>query len=105
MAICRLLPVCPVRETMTSDGFLVVLNILFFLVVRPKESLDLLQGMGVPLQQNWGEGWVAKEISVYTFVGGATKANQGGRPTLEKRGVKWEFDSTKGFPGEDGLQV
>ena len=70
---------------MTSDGFLVVLIILFFSVVRPKESLDLLQGMGVPLQQNWGEGWVIKEIPVHIFVAGTTNTKSIEHPTLEKR--------------------
>ena len=88
---------------MSSEGFLVVLTILFFSVARPNEGLVLWHGMGVPLLLNWGEGWVVKENLVHLIIGGATMRKPGGSPILEKRRVNREFDATKGFPGEDGL--
>ena len=86
---------------MCFEEFLVVLNCCLFSVERLKESLVLKNGMGVPLFQNRAEGWMQKEILVEYVAGQSTKETLGGRSILEKRRQNWEFDSTKGFPGED----
>ena len=60
--------------------------------------------MGVPLLRSWGEERVSKESSVFYVVGAAmTIFPREGRTALAKRkqGDR-DFDSTKGYPGEDG---
>ena len=52
-----------VFNSMQYEDFLVVLTCLLFAVVRSKESLRTLHGMGVPLLRSWGEERVSKESS------------------------------------------
>ena len=93
-----------VFNSMQYEDFLVVLTCLLFAVGRSKESLRKLHGMGVPLLRSWGEERVSKESSVFYVVGAAmTIFPREGRTALAKRkqGDR-DFDSTKGYPGEDG---
>ena len=89
---------------MQYDDFLVVLICLLFVFVRLTESLRMLHGVRVPLLRSWGEERVAKESPVFYVVGAAiTVFSREGRTAYTKRRQEdREFDSTKGFPGEDG---
>ena len=83
--------------------FLVVLSYRLFSVVRLTESLVIIHGMGVPLNWHWVEGWIQKKSQWRYVVGAAAKEPLEGRSTLEKRRLSREFNSTKGYPGEDVL--
>ena len=93
-----------VFDLVSYEGFLVVLTCLLFIIVRSKESLRTFHGMGVPLRRFWGEERAAKESSVFTVVGAAMIVfQQRGRAAyIKNRQEDREFDSTKGYPGEDG---
>ena len=88
---------------MDYEGRLVVLMCLFSFVVRSKESWVLQQGMGGPLLQLLGEECVAKVFSAFIVAGGAAASfPRGGRATRSaSRQQHRNFDSTKGYPGED----
>ena len=89
---------------MQFADFLMALNFCFLPVVRLKESLYLQYGMGGPLLREWVEGWSSKEfLAVVVVVVRAAVAKLGGRPILGRRRKNREFDSTKGYPGEDGV--
>ena len=89
--------------TMSYEGFLVVLRCLQFFAVRSKESLALQHGVVVPLLYFWEEECVSKEFFVFTVAGGAVA----GFPRRGRTTRKWsrhqfrDFDSTRGYPGED----
>ena len=95
-----------VFNSIKYEGVLVVLTCLLFAIVRSKESPRTLHGMGVPLLRSWGEERVSKEFPVFYVVGAATTVSQEGRTTYAKRrqGDR-DFDSTKGYPGEDGFEM
>ena len=73
--------------------------LLQFLVARSKEFSLLCQVVAGPLAREWDDECVSKVIFGIIFGGGAPDLTKGGRTTLRKRGG---FDSTLGFPGEDG---
>jgi len=90
---------------MQYEGFLVDLICLLFAIVISKESLKKLHGVRVPLLRFWGEERVSKESSMVYVVGGATAVfPREGRTACAKRRQEGrrEFNSTKGYPGEDG---
>ena len=90
---------------MCREDFLVAsICLLCFAVERPKETLIVLHDMGGPLWIFFGEGCVANENFVFVLSGERRDLLRSGRSTCEKNGrdVR-EFDSTKGYPGEDGL--
>ena len=95
-----------VLNLMQCESFLVVLTCLLFAIVRSKESPRTLHGMGVPLLRSWGEERASKEFPVFYVVGAATTVSQEGRTAYAKRrqGDR-DFDSTKGYPGEDGFEM
>ena len=86
---------------MDVEGFLVGLNCLVFLVERLKESLTSLHAVGVPLGRSWGEKCVSNE-SFGSTAGGVGVLTRGGRTTHKEKRQTRDFDSTKGYPGEDG---
>ena len=90
---------------MCREDLLVVLIYLFlFAVERPKESATVLHGMGGPLWNYCREGCVSNESFVFVLSGERRDLLRSGRATCERDDRDtWEFDATKGFPGEDGL--
>ena len=91
---------------MSYEGFLVVLKCLQFFTVRSTESLEVRYGVVVPLLHIWGEECVSKEFPVFIVAGGAvTGFPRGGRATRkESKYQSRNFDSTRGYPGEDIAQ-
>ena len=79
------------------------LKCLQFFAVRSTESLEVRYGVVVPLLHIWGEECVSKEFPVFIVAGGAvTGFPRGGRSTRkESKYQSWNFDSTRGYPGED----
>ena len=92
-------------EKMCREDFLVAsICSLFFAVERPKETLIILHDMGGPLRNFWREGCVANESFVFVSSGERRGLLRSGRATCERSGRDTrEFDSTKGYPGEDGM--
>ena len=83
---------------MSIEGALVFFDLLQFLVERSKEFSFLCQVVVGPLAWEWEDECVLL-ILVSISGGGAPVFASGGRTILWKRR---EFDSTMGFPGEDG---
>ena len=91
---------------MDCEDLLVLFICLFlFAVERPNETSTISHGMGGPLRDYWGEGCVAKESFVFVLSGERQDLLRSGRATCKRNGGdNREFDSTKGYPGEDGLK-
>ena len=83
------------------EDSLVVLVCLLFAVVISKETLVLAQAVVVPLCRFGGDECAAKETSKDYVVGGATGEPCRGRAILVKNRHSWEFNPTRGFPGQD----
>ena len=92
------------RRKVCREDFLVAsICLLIFVVARPKETSTILHG---PLWNYWGEGCVANERFVYVLSGERRDLLTSGRATCEINDRdNREFDSTKGYPGEDGLML
>ena len=60
--------------------------------------------MGVPLLKSWGEESVSKESSVFYVVGASMTVfpHEGWTAFTKRKQGDWDFDSTKGYTGEDG---
>ena len=88
---------------MCSEELMVLFICSIFFSVRSKESLELLQGMGVLMWLQRGEEGASKVILRIRVVGGAAICDYvKGRASLEKMGqLHREFDCTKGYQGED----
>ena len=89
---------------MAYEGLLVVLKCLQFFAVRSTEFLEMRHGVVVvPLSCFREEECVSKEFSVFAVVGGAVAAFLwGGRTTRkESKCQARNFDSIRGYPGED----
>ena len=84
---------------MSVEDVVVFFAFLQFLVERSKEFLSLCQVVMGPLTCEHEDECVSKVILVTNFGGGEPAFAMGGRTTLRKRK---EFDSTMGYPGEDG---
>ena len=84
---------------MFVEDLLVVLGCFLFCVERSKVARGLYHVVREPLVLALGEECVSKVIRPLIAGGAATK--DGGRTTLQKREQKREFDSTRGYPGED----
>ena len=92
---------------MQYEGFLVDLTCLLFAIVISKESLVKQHGVRVPLLQFWGEERVSKESFAFYVIGAAAAvfSRRGRTAYAKRRQEKYrEFDSTKGYPGEDGKE-
>ena len=88
---------------MAYEGLLIVLKCLQFFAVRSTEFLEMRHGVVVPLSCFREEECVSKEFSVFAVAGGAVAAFLwGGRTTRkESKYQARNFDSTRGYPGED----
>jgi len=86
---------------MNFEDLLVVLNFLLFAAEKLNESLGSLQAVRVPLSQLGGETSVAKEITRMYVVGRAAMEPCRGRTMLAKNGKIWEYNPTRGYPGQD----
>ena len=90
---------------MRYEDFLVAFLCLLPVVERSKEFLPFLHGVVGPLQKGWKEECVSKVSSVFVPVGQYRCFFRGGRATHGGDGKdSWEFNATKGYPGEDGEQ-
>ena len=88
---------------MKFEGLLALLNFCLLAVVKPNEGLRLQHDMGGPLSRKRGEGWWPKEfLSMLVDVVRAASTKTEGRTILGRMQKHREFDSTKGYPGEDG---
>ena len=101
------LTVQPLTDSMRYEGFLVLLMGLRIYVARSKETCVTWYGVVVPLLRYMGEECVSKAFSVSNVVGRAAAVFlRGGRATRKERKHQTfsrNFDSTKGYPGEDIL--
>ena len=61
----------------------------------------VLWGVGVLYQHCQGEKRAVKEFYRSCVVGAATTLLGGGRAVQERNKQQWDFDVTRGFPGED----
>ena len=88
---------------MKFEGFLALLNFCLLSVVKPNEGPRLQHDMGGPLSRKRGEGWWPKEfLLMFVDVVRAASAKTEGRTILGRMWKNGNFDSTKGYPGEDG---
>ena len=89
---------------MNYEGRLVVSICLLSFVVKSKEFWSLQHGMGGPLLQLLGEECVAKRNSRFYCSWGSSSeffAGRTGHTRNASRQQPWDFDSTRGYPGED----
>ena len=87
---------------MVCEDLLVVFTFLLFLIARSKETLSARYGVRGPLLCRKGEECAAKVNCVFVLMGQHRHFLRGGRATFKKsRETIREFDSTRGFPGED----
>ena len=88
---------------MLFEDFLVLLICSIFFTKSLKEISNVPRGVRVLRWFGWEERGVAKEILFYWFAGAAADKYWGGRETVKKTVQHREFDSTRGYPGEDVL--
>lgn len=88
---------------MRIEYFLVVLGYLVLAVEKLKESLVELHAVRVPLPQHGGESCAVKEFCKDYVVGAATREPCGGKGILTKNRKLWDFNPTRGYPGQDIL--
>jgi len=86
---------------MYDEDFLVFLIYQIFFGSSPKATSELLQCMGGYLWWGRGEGGVANEFYNVTIAGAAAIDLCRGSAPLKKTWQSRDFDSTRGFPGED----
>ena len=82
---------------MCADEFLGELICFLFLAGRSKEILQMSWEMGVPERQEWGD----ERVMLSLLWAEATKASNFSKTVQSERKQHRDFDSTKGFPGED----
>ena len=83
------------------EDLLVVLVCLLFTVEISKASLAITQVVAVPLCCCKGDECGAKETSKDYVVGGAAKEPCRGRGILVKSRHTWDYNPTRGYPGQD----
>ena len=88
---------------MNDEDFLVFLICQIFVGMNnsPKETSELLRCVRGTLWWGRGEGGVANEIYRMTIVGAAAVDFCGRRASSTKTWQCRDFDSTRGYPGED----
>ena len=85
---------------MSIEGLVAFFVFFEFCVERPKVILGAFYVVAEPLFRTQEEGSVAKVISeLLSDGGGAQNGKTGGRTTQWKKKL---YDSTLGYPGEDG---
>ena len=89
-------------ENMWCEDFLVVFCLLFLTVERLKECQDFWYGVVGPLLMDLAEERGVKTYASRTLLGGHRFFMCEGRPVpMRNERFAWDFDSTRGFPGED----
>ena len=83
------------------EDFLMVLVGLLFTVEISKASLTIAQVVAVPLCCCMGDECGAKETYKEYVVGRAVKEPCGGRGILVKIRHVWDYNPTRGYPGQD----
>ena len=86
---------------MHGEDFLLFLICQIFVGYSAKETSELLQCVRGYLWWEGGEGGVAKAFSRILFTGGAVFGFWRGSALSTKTGQSRDFDSTRGYPGED----
>ena len=86
---------------MCSEDFLVFLICQIFFGFSAKETSELLQCVGGYLWWGRGEGGVVKEFLNDNVAGAAVIGSLGGSALPKKTWQSRDFDSTRGYPGED----
>ena len=87
---------------MHGVDLLVAFCCLLSVIERSKEILALRKGVVGPLSLGWNEECVAKESLIFVLLGQQRHFLQGGRAAYTGSGQNtWEYDATRGFPGED----
>ena len=85
-----------------EDLFVVFICLLFCTVERPKETLANWHGVVVPLLNCLREGCVSKVTFDCVLPGERQDSLKSGRTTCAGNSRNaWEFDATRGYPGED----
>ena len=97
MVICSGLASKNNANWMSVADAIVFFGFLLFRVERSKEFLLLCKVVAGPLTGEWEDEYAATPLLL--FGGGAPSFTLGGLATLWKNR---EFDSTMGYPGEDG---
>ena len=85
------------RGKMCVEEFLGGLICFLFFVGRSKETLQMLWEMGVLKRQERGD----ERVMLSLLWAEATKASNFSKAVQSERKQHRDFDSTKGFPGED----
>ena len=89
-------------EIVSFEDFLVLLICsIFNTTFSLKEISEIPRGVRVLQWSGWEDRGVAKSIPFNLSVGAAVDNFWGGRASVSKMGHKREFDSTRGYPGED----
>ena len=86
---------------MDFEDSLVVLCFLLLAVARSNELLGLTHTVRVPLCNYWDEERASKESTRMYVAGGAVMEPCSGRAVLVKNRKHWEFNPTRGYPGQD----
>ena len=88
-------------RSMRGEGLLVGFTCLFFaLVERSNETLGKGHDVRGPLPYLWGEECV-RRFSTFSALGNWQRFLRRGRTIRARDSQHWEFDSTRGYPGED----
>ena len=100
MASCRKL----FKKGMFFEGLAVFFSCVELFQVEKSDALFACQVVVEPLMRAWGPDALAKEflrmfLCADVFCVGALSGRLGGRNALRN---EMQFDSTKGYPGEDG---
>ena len=92
-------------ENTQCEDFLITLFYLFDIIKRLKEIRAVQHGVVDPLQRGWKEECVSNASSVFVPLGQLRYFFRGGRTTHGGDGKgSWEFNATKGYPGENVKQ-
>lgn len=87
---------------MQCEDFLAAFCCLLFVIERSKEICAASHGVVGPLFCCMEEECVAKETKAFLLLGQQWHFLLGGRAASTRSLQKpWEFDATKGYPGED----
>ena len=87
---------------MWCEDFLVVFCFSFLMVERLKECRHFRYGVVDPLLLVLTEERAVETYAFGTLLGGQRSLLHEGRPVLiRNEWFAWDFDSTRGFPGED----
>ena len=95
---------CPefLQGMMCCEDFLVVFCLLLLYVERSKELWYSWHGVVGPLLTVLGEERVASGTSVFGLLGQQQLFLRRGRAVhIRSDKFAWDFDATRGFPGED----